>query len=65
MIVLPSIMALDNENSEYFDDYYIDIMISSIEGKIYQTTTKTVAKQTETQKTSVATVHLKVGIFIL
>ena len=35
MIVLPSPLALDNENMEYFDDYYIDLSLSSVEGGVY------------------------------
>jgi len=54
MIVLPSIVALENEDMEYFDDYYIDIMITSIEGNLYKKAVK------EEQKVSIATVHIKV-----
>lgn len=34
MIVLPSIAAFENESMEYFDDYYIDVNLSSVEGKM-------------------------------
>ena len=69
MIVLPSPLAFENELSEYFDDYYIDISLSSVEGKIYcSTAIKPAAKDSSAApapKESVAIVHLKVTVFVL
>ena len=35
MMILPSIAAFEDEATEYFDDYYVDVTISSVEGKMY------------------------------
>lgn len=58
MIVLPSLAALENEELEYFDDYYVDIMLTSIEGNLH----RSIAKEPQ-EKNSVATVHIKVCCF--
>jgi len=62
MIVLPSPTALENEESEYFDDYYIDFSLSSIEGKVYSEKREELIKgmQNDNKKGSIATVHFKV-----
>lgn len=35
MIVLPSPSALEHEDQEYYDDYYVQTLLSSVEGKLY------------------------------
>lgn len=35
MMILPSPSAMENEDSEYFDDYYLDLPLSSVEGKMH------------------------------
>ena len=34
-MALPSPNAVDKENEEYFDDYFIQIVLSSVEGTLY------------------------------
>ena len=57
MIILPSPSAFDNEDTEYFDDYYIDVFLSCVEGKLY---TSAPTKEQVAPKEAIATVHLKV-----
>ncbi len=35
LIVLPSPDAIESVGSEYYDDYYIQLMVSSVEGNLY------------------------------
>ncbi len=70
MMVLPSPVALENEALEYFDDYYIDISLSAIEGKMTGNgskadSTASPAASATVQKEPVATVHLKVPFCFL
>lgn len=58
LIVLPGISALDNDTMEYFDDHYIDLTLTSIEGKLYEGSTF-MGTEKVTQKSSVAIVHIK------
>lgn len=63
MMVLPSPLALDNESLDYFDDYYIDLSLSSVEGKIYTEPSKITSPEKSPNpapKEAIATVHLKV-----
>ena len=71
MIVLPSPTAFDNEDAEYYDDYYLDLSLSCVEGKMYLTSlthffryapsdAPTTAQ--EQAKTAIATVHFKVSL---
>jgi len=64
LIVLPSISALDNETMEYFDDLYVDLTLTSIEGKLYEGSTF-VGSEKVTQKASVAIVHIKVLLCVI
>ena len=34
LVVLPSPDALEQEGADYFDDYYIQLMLSSVEGNV-------------------------------
>lgn len=34
-MVLPSPYAVDKEDAEYYDDYFIQIVLSSVEGTLY------------------------------
>lgn len=35
MMVLPSPNAIDKEDAEYYDDYYVQLILSSVEGSLY------------------------------
>ncbi len=74
MIVLPSPSALENDSPDYYDDYYVQIMLSSVEGKVYGYNMEPQPKEStpsaaipappapaEAKKQPVATVHFKVN----
>jgi hypothetical protein len=47
---------------EYFDDFYVDLTLTSIEGKLYEGSTF-IGNEKIMQKSSVAIVHIKVLLY--
>ncbi len=62
MMVLPSILAFEDESTAYFDDYYVDVGVSSVSGQMCTTVPISSAPS---QKESVAIVHFKARPFSL
>jgi len=69
LVVLPSPEAIETESFEFYDDYYIQLMLSSVQGNLYffiflfihsQKEHKKDSELKEPEKKPIGTVHFKV-----